>query len=67
MLMCLSLAKFDSETFLINKFVKMLNNDSMDGLSCLVKVISQFKKPKEILDLMKETKYKDSNSKFVLW
>ncbi|EJD76091.1 hypothetical protein LOAG_16899 [Loa loa] len=62
LLMCLSIAEFDSQFFLTNKFVEMLSNDSIDGLSCLVKIMLRFKKPKEILDLIKESKRKDSNS-----
>lgn len=63
--MCLSTAKFNSQTFLTDKFVEMLNNNSTDNLNYLVKVILQFKDPKDILDLMKETKFKDSNGNFV--
>ncbi|KAL4002068.1 hypothetical protein ACH3XW_1940 [Acanthocheilonema viteae] len=62
LLTCLSPAMPDCEIFLTDKFVEMLNNDSIDGLNYLVKVMLQFKEPKEILDLMKETKHKDSNS-----
>ncbi|VDK72564.1 unnamed protein product [Litomosoides sigmodontis] len=60
LLMCLSPAKFNAETFLTDKFVEMLNNDNTDMLSYLVKVILQFKEPKDILDLMKETNHKYS-------
>ncbi|CAG9531745.1 unnamed protein product [Cercopithifilaria johnstoni] len=61
LMMCLSPSKFDSHIFLTRKFVEMLNNDSTDGLSYLVKIMLQFKEPKEIFDLMKKTKHKDSN------
>ncbi|KAK6100477.1 hypothetical protein QQG55_0815 [Brugia pahangi] len=61
-LMCLSVAESDSQIFLTDKFVEMLNADSMDGLSCLVKIMLRFKDPKEILDLVKESKHKNSNN-----
>ncbi|VDN88222.1 unnamed protein product, partial [Brugia pahangi] len=60
--MCLSVAESDSQIFLTDKFVEMLNADSMDGLSCLVKIMLRFKDPKEILDLVKESKHKNSNN-----
>ncbi|VDM08058.1 unnamed protein product [Wuchereria bancrofti] len=61
-LMCLSVTESDSQIFLTNKFMEMLNGDSIDGLSCLVKIMLRFKDPKEILDLVKESKHKNSNS-----
>lgn len=62
--MCLSPTETDSQIFLTDKFMEMLNNDSTDGLSYLVKIMLQFKEPEEILNLMKR---KDSNSKFACW
>uniref|UniRef100_A0A0R3RUA3 DUF2428 domain-containing protein n=1 Tax=Elaeophora elaphi TaxID=1147741 RepID=A0A0R3RUA3_9BILA len=61
LLMYLSPADIDSQIFLTDKFVEMINNDSTDGLPYLVKVISRFKEPKEILDLMKNINQKNSN------
>ncbi|KAM3724844.1 Ribonuclease P protein component [Dirofilaria immitis] len=61
-LMCLSPAESNSQNFLTDKFMEMLDNNNTDGLSYLIKMILQFKEPKEILNLIKKSKYKDSNS-----
>uniref|UniRef100_A0A915PYU0 Uncharacterized protein n=1 Tax=Setaria digitata TaxID=48799 RepID=A0A915PYU0_9BILA len=62
LLMSLPPTQSASQDFLLDKFREMLSNDSIDGLSDLVQIISQFKEPKEILDLMKTSNCKKSNS-----
>ncbi|VDK88366.1 unnamed protein product [Onchocerca ochengi] len=61
-LMCLSPTEFNSQLFLTDKFMEMLNSDSMDGLNYVVKMMLRFKEPKEILNLIKKSKRKDSNN-----
>lgn len=63
--MCLPLEDCGSQIFLTNKFVEMLKNDNVDALSCLVKIIIQFKELKEILGLVKQSKCEYSNGQFV--
>ncbi|MCP9258788.1 hypothetical protein DINM_001371 [Dirofilaria immitis] len=54
-LMCLSPAESNSQNFLTDKFMEMLDNNNTDGLSYLIKMILQFKEPKEILNLIKKS------------